>query len=91
MKSGKGYIYSHDKWNRPCAYLHVSKHDKYNADLSSAQKLTVLTVETGRLAMKGENSLNIPFNPQCLDDIEDTTLVFDMTGFAIKNMDYEFT
>ncbi|KAJ3383453.1 hypothetical protein HDU92_004206 [Lobulomyces angularis] len=76
LKAGKGYLLDYDKQGRVICYLHVARHFPAETDLKMIERYSVLTVENGRL-MLGEGR-------------EQTTLVFDLTGFSLKNMDYAY-
>ncbi|KAI8821459.1 CRAL-TRIO domain-containing protein [Fimicolochytrium jonesii] len=76
LESGKTYFQGRDKEGRPCCYVHAALHDKTITDRALGKNLTVLTLETGRFLLEP---------PQ-----EMATIVFDMTNFGLKNMDYEF-
>ncbi|KAJ3018120.1 hypothetical protein HKX48_003143 [Thoreauomyces humboldtii] len=76
LECGKSYFQGVDKEGRPCSYVHVQLHDKNTVDRQLTKNLTVLTLETGRLVMRP---------PQ-----EMANIVFDMTGFGLRNFDNEF-
>ncbi|KND03469.1 uncharacterized protein SPPG_00952 [Spizellomyces punctatus DAOM BR117] len=76
LQSGKSYFHGVDCNGRPCCYVHVQLHDKNTVDREKTKALTVLTLETGRLVLEP---------PQ-----EMATIIFDMTNFGMKNMDYDF-
>ncbi|KAJ3148799.1 hypothetical protein HDU86_007354 [Geranomyces michiganensis] len=77
LQSGKSYFQGVDKLGRPCCYLHVAMHDKNAVNREKTKKLTVLTLETGRMLLQP---------PQ-----EMATIVFDMSKFSMANMDMETT
>ncbi|KAJ3177582.1 hypothetical protein HDU87_004335 [Geranomyces variabilis] len=77
LQSGKSYFQGVDKLGRPCCYLHVAMHDKNTVDRERTKKLTVLTLETGRMLLQP---------PQ-----EMATIVFDMSKFSMANMDMDTT
>ncbi|KAI9096625.1 CRAL-TRIO domain-containing protein [Phlyctochytrium arcticum] len=76
LNSNKSYFYGQDKEGRPCCYCHAQLHDKNNVDKEKGKLFTVLLLETGRLLLKP---------PQ-----EMATIIFDMSNFGLKNMDYEY-
>jgi hypothetical protein len=76
MKSGKAYLHGVDKENRPVFYIHVQLHNQWAQPASTIEKFTVYSLETGRLFSQ-------PPSDKCC-------LVFDMTGFGVKNMDMGF-
>ena len=73
--TGKSYFMGHDRAGRPINYVSVRDHIKGQFPLESTEKLTVLTMETGRKLLESPN--------------ESVTVVFDMTGFGLRNMDYQ--
>lgn len=76
MKSGKAYLHGADKQNRPVFYIHVKLHSPRAQPAASLEKFTVYSLETGRLFLQ-------PPLGQCC-------LVFDLTSFGLKNMDWGF-
>ena len=58
------------------SFVHVAKHDKSNSNIDKMKNFTVLLMETGRTLLKPPNEVS--------------TLVFDLTGFSLNNMDYTF-
>ncbi|KAI8822035.1 phosphatidylinositol transfer protein CSR1 [Fimicolochytrium jonesii] len=77
LESGKSYYGNgSDRDGRPVAYIHVALHDKNTVNHDLGKNQIVLTLETGRLLLQP---------PQ-----EMATIVFDLTNFGMKNMDYEF-
>lgn len=76
MRSGKAYLHGADKKDRPAFYIHVKLHNPRAQPAATLEKFTVYSLETGRLFLAP------PFN-QC-------TLIFDLTSFGLKNMDWSF-
>ena len=74
IQSGKSYFLGRDKQGRPVNYVSVRDHIKDQFPPESTEKLTVYTMEIGRKILKEPH--------------ESVTVVFDMTGFGLKNMDY---
>ncbi|CAF4158857.1 unnamed protein product [Adineta steineri] len=74
IQTGKSYFMGHDKVGRPINYVSVKDHIKGQFPLESTEKLTVFTMEIGRKLLHSPN--------------ESVTVIFDMTGFGLKNMDY---
>ncbi|CAF1404286.1 unnamed protein product [Adineta ricciae] len=72
--SGKTFFICSDKFGRPINYVSVKDHIKGQFPSESTEKLTILSMETGRKLLKYPN--------------ESVTVIFDMDGFAMKNMDY---
>jgi len=75
LKSGKSYFMGYDKVGRPIVYIYVKDHIKGEFPPESTEKITVFTMEIGRKLLKPPN--------------ESVTVVFDMTGFGLRNMDYQ--
>jgi hypothetical protein len=64
-----------DRVGRPIVYVSVRDHIKDQFPGEATEKLTVFTMETGRKILQPPN--------------ESVTVVFDMTDFSLKNMDYQ--
>ena len=75
ITTGKTYFMGRDRAGRPINYVHIKDHVKNQFPTEATEKLGVLSVETGRKLL--ENS------------VEAGTVVIDMAGFGIHNMDYE--
>ncbi|UJR07526.1 hypothetical protein I4U23_011814 [Adineta vaga] len=74
IQSGKSYFTGPDKAGRPINYVSVKDHIKGQFSAESTEKLTIFTMETGRKLLQPPH--------------ESVTVIFDMTGFGLKNMDY---
>jgi hypothetical protein len=75
--AGKGFLYKTDVNNRPIVWIQVKLHNKNESDIEAVKKLSTLTFEAGRLLLpKG---------------VENIAIVFDMTGFSLACMDYDYT
>ncbi len=75
VRSGKSYFLGRDRAGRPINHVSVRDHIKDQFPAEATEKLTVFTMETGRKILQPPN--------------ESVTVVFDMTGFTLKNMDYQ--
>ncbi|CAF3188726.1 unnamed protein product [Rotaria socialis] len=75
IKTGKCFLMGYDKAGRPINYVSVNRHVRGQYPQETTQKLTVLTMETVRKLFKSP--------------VETSTIVFDLTGFGLKNMDYQ--
>ncbi|KAI9208295.1 CRAL-TRIO domain-containing protein [Polychytrium aggregatum] len=75
LSAGKGYFRGYDMKDRPCVFVRPRLHMKDDCDLAALEKFVVLTIESGR------NMLKYPVETICL--------VFDMTDFGLRNMDYK--
>jgi hypothetical protein len=73
--TGKTYFMGHDKTGRPINYVSVKDHIKGQFSAESTEKLTVFTMETGRKLLQPPS--------------ESVTVIYDMTDFGLKNMDYQ--
>ncbi|KAF7966857.1 hypothetical protein HWV62_36717 [Athelia sp. TMB] len=76
MKSGKAYLHGADAKGRPVFYIHVKIHNPNQQTFEALRTFTIYCMETGRLFLAP------PTNQACL--------VFDLTGFGLKNMDWAF-
>jgi hypothetical protein len=74
-KKGLAYIHGHDKVGRPVIYAFVQKHDKEDRDIEEMKKMIIYTLQKAV-------SLSPP-------NLEQQAIVFDMTGFSMKCMDFE--
>ncbi|CAF1014682.1 unnamed protein product [Adineta ricciae] len=74
IRTGKSYFTGPDKAGRPISYVSVKDHIKGQFPPESTEKVTVYTMETGRKLLRPPH--------------ESVTVIFDMTGFGLKNMDY---
>ena len=75
IQSGKTSFIGYDRMNRPINYVPVRYHFKGQFPIQSTEKLTVLTMEIGRKLLH--------------EPIESVTVLFDLTDFSLKNMDYQ--
>lgn len=74
FRSKKCYTYGHDKKARPIVHVRPRFHDPKAQSEEDVQKFTVFTIENARL---------------CLQDPVDTAaVIFDLSDFALSNMDY---
>ena len=73
--TGKSFYLGVDRMGRPINYVSVRDHVKGQFSPQSTEKLTVLSMETARKLLRSP--------------IESVTVVFDLTDFALKNMDYQ--
>lgn len=71
----KSFYLGVDRLGRPISYVSVRDHVKGQFSAQATEKLTVLSMETGRKLLRSP--------------IESVTVVFDLTEFALKNMDYQ--
>ncbi|EFA82279.1 cellular retinaldehyde-binding/triple function domain-containing protein [Heterostelium album PN500] len=74
MKAGKSFFHGSDKEGRPVCIVRTRKHDSSQRDLEEAQRYCVYVMETGKALLP--------------PGIETCTLIFDMSSFSTKNMDY---
>lgn len=73
-ESGKSFFYGTDKHGRTVIYVIARKHDKNVPGISENQKFTIFLMEIARKLMA--------------PGTETVTLVFDMSGFTMSNMDF---
>ncbi|KAF9900044.1 hypothetical protein EC991_007960 [Linnemannia zychae] len=76
MELGKSYVHGNDKEGRPVVYINVRLHKPADQDAKALEKFTIYVMEVGRLMIQ--------------PPVETACLVFDMTGFGLANMDYNF-
>lgn len=76
MKSGKAYLHGADKLSRPVFYIHVKIHQTRQQTFEALRAFTIYSMETCRMFLA-------PPTHQC-------NLVFDLTDFGLKNMDWPF-
>jgi hypothetical protein len=75
ITTGKTYFMGRDRADRPINYVHIKDHVKNQFPTEATEKLGILSVETGRKLLE--------------DSVEAGTVVIDMAGFGLHNMDYE--
>ncbi|KAG0145554.1 hypothetical protein CROQUDRAFT_658474 [Cronartium quercuum f. sp. fusiforme G11] len=76
MKMGKSFIQGTDKLGRPIVYITVRLHKSSDTTTKSLEQYIIYVMESVRLML-------IP------PIIEKTTIVIDMTGFGLANMDWK--
>ncbi|EGX88009.1 CRAL/TRIO domain protein [Cordyceps militaris CM01] len=74
MRWAKGFLHGVDRDGRPVNYIRAAKHRAADQSVEALEKFTVYSIELARL------SLQAP--------VEMGTIVFDLTGFSLSNMDY---
>lgn len=73
MVIGKTYTQGTDRYGRPVVYIHVAKHRTFDQPAISLEQFVLFQMESVR----------------CLfGDQQKVSMVFDMTGFGIRNMDW---
>lgn len=75
LKSGKTYFTGKDHHDRPLIFVHACLHKKDPALAEYSQKYAIWLLETGRLLLEG--------------NIEDVTIIMDLSNFSMSNMDYQ--
>ncbi|KAI1003519.1 CRAL-TRIO domain-containing protein [Podosphaera aphanis] len=74
FRKGKSYVHGIDKKGRPLVYVRVRQHKIGEMSEESLERFTVYVIETARMIL--------------VPPIETASVVFDMTGFSMANMDY---
>ncbi|KAK4611816.1 CRAL-TRIO domain-containing protein [Fulvia fulva] len=74
LRLGKSFLHGLDKDGRPCCYVRVRLHHGGEQSEKALERFTVYTIETARMMLR--------------PPIDTATVVFDMTGFSMANMDY---
>lgn len=75
LKTGKSYYIGYDKFGGPINYVPAKQHIKGQFPHTSSARLSVYLMAIGRKLAK--------------PPVEAGTLIFDLTGFGMKNMDYQ--
>ncbi|KAI9712354.1 MAG: hypothetical protein M1820_001567 [Bogoriella megaspora] len=73
-RMGKSYLHGFDKEGRPISVVRVRLHRGGEQTNDALERYTVHLIETGRLLLR--------------DNVDTSTIVFDMTDFTLANMDY---
>ncbi|KAB5526409.1 CRAL-TRIO domain-containing protein [Coniochaeta sp. 2T2.1] len=74
MKMGKSFLHGVDKSGRPICVVRVRLHRQGEQVEESLERYTVYLIETCRMLLQ--------------PPVDTATIVFDMTGFSMANMDY---
>jgi len=75
MTSGKGYLYGTDRQQRPVIYIHVRLHKASEQSQKALEDFVVFQMESLRCLAHGR--------------VDKVTLLFNMTGFGMSNMDWK--
>jgi hypothetical protein len=71
---GKNFLHGTDKKGRPICYVRTRLHKAADQSEESLERATVYTIETTRMVLT--------------HPVDTATIIFDMTGFGMSNMDY---
>ncbi|KAK4178484.1 hypothetical protein QBC36DRAFT_103104 [Triangularia setosa] len=74
IRKGISYVHGCDKQGRPLCFVNVRLHKAGEQSEESLERYTVYLIETCRMLLRG--------------GVDTATIVFDMTGFSMANMDY---
>ncbi|KAG8629932.1 hypothetical protein KVT40_001551 [Elsinoe batatas] len=74
LRMGKSLIHGRDREGRPVSVVRVRKHQPGQQTERALEMYTVYLIETTRLLLK--------------PPVDTATIIFDMTSFAMSNMDY---
>lgn len=74
IRMGKSFLHGVDKEGRPICYVRVRLHKPGEQSEASLERFTVYTIETARMFLR--------------PPVDTATVLFDMTGFGLANMDY---
>ncbi|KAK5993123.1 CRAL-TRIO domain-containing protein C3H8.02 [Cladobotryum mycophilum] len=74
IRMGKSFLHGVDKQGRPICVVRVRLHKQGEQCEESLERYTVYIIETARMVLT--------------PPIDTATIVFDMTGFSMANMDY---
>jgi len=76
LATGKCFYHGFDKQQRPIVYVKVRLHIKRESDAEELKRYCVYIFEKVRKRLKAP--------------VETSCLIFDMSGFSLANLDYEF-
>ncbi|KAK4664859.1 phosphatidylinositol transfer protein csr1 [Podospora pseudopauciseta] len=103
IRKGISYVHGCDKQGRPLCFVNVRLHKAGEQSEESLERYTVYLIETCRMLLRGGVDTAVSFFRKLetrgmgfkggggglhADDEGDQTIVFDMTGFSMANMDY---
>ncbi|KAM0448619.1 hypothetical protein ACHAPV_010020 [Trichoderma viride] len=74
LRMGKSFLHGVDKQGRPICVVRVRLHHQGEHCEESLERCTVYLIETARMVLR--------------PPVDTATVVFDMTGFSMANMDY---
>lgn len=74
MRMGKSFLHGSDKEGRPICFVRVRLHRQGEHAEEALERNTVYIIETARMLLR--------------PPIDTATIIFDMTGFSLANMDY---
>ncbi|KKA27192.1 hypothetical protein TD95_002111 [Thielaviopsis punctulata] len=74
IRMGKAFFHGCDKDSRPLCHVRVRFHHQGDQTDAAQERNTVFLIETARMMLR--------------PPVETATIIFDMTGFSISNMDY---
>ncbi|EQK99028.1 CRAL/TRIO domain protein [Ophiocordyceps sinensis CO18] len=74
-RQGKSFLHGTDKEGRPICVVRVRLHKPGAQSAESLERSTVFIIETARLSLQ--------------PPVDTATIIFDMTGFSMANMDYQ--
>lgn len=90
MRLGKSFLHGTDKKGRPMCLVRVRQHKVGEQCEQSLERYTVYLIETARMVLAPpiDTAVNHHFCQKIYLLINFQTVVFDMTGFSMANMDY---
>ncbi|KAH0489098.1 hypothetical protein TgHK011_010178 [Trichoderma gracile] len=74
LRMGKSFLHGEDKQGRPLCVVRVRLHRQGEQCEESLERYTVYLIETARMMLR--------------PPVDTATIIFDMTGFSMANMDY---
>ncbi|TQV92056.1 hypothetical protein V2A60_004362 [Cordyceps javanica] len=74
MRWAKGFLHGVDRDGRPVNYIRAARHRAADQSVEALEKFTVYSIELARLSLQAPQEMG--------------TIVFDLTGFSLSNMDY---
>lgn len=74
LRMGKSFLHGVDVDGRPCCFVRVRLHRQGEQCEKSLERFTIHTIETARTMLRSP--------------VDTATIVFDMSGFTLANMDH---
>ncbi|OAA55449.1 CRAL/TRIO domain protein [Cordyceps fumosorosea ARSEF 2679] len=74
MRWAKGFLHGWDRDGRPVNYIRAARHRASDQSTEALEQFTVYCIELARLSLQAPQEMG--------------TIVFDLTGFSLSNMDY---
>lgn len=76
LTTGKSFIRGHDRYGNPLFMFQSRKHFAHDSPLHETERFATVMIEWCRL-----------FSREIYDSVDAFTIIFDLTGFSLKNAD----